>query len=304
VQPLLELLERPARAVVRNPVVASGVDAAGLSQVELRHAARPVREQLVRDRIKVGSPEPCTAQEPAAMGAGLRRDPGRARRAVRRPRSPPLLDLGDAQRRRDMTVDRDDGRRFYDGGFIGYFKPNPPGRVPLGVPSPHARRRFAGMFEAGYAYRSSFRRAIVAAVMSAAPFTKYTKRADETADPLRLAEEAALELRTLDLAAEDSGGLLARLKSINWRDETGMIRLGRAPEYYGGKLTQDQALSAAERWLGPGYREVSPGRFVSADGNRIVRYGAHETRSAVEHIHFEGAENGFVVENTWAEVVP
>jgi hypothetical protein len=106
------------------------------------------------------------------------------------------------------------------------------------------------------------------------------------------------------VAAEDGGGLLARLRSINWRDETGAIRFGRAPEYYGGRLTQDQAMEAAAEWLGPGYREVSPGRFISANGERVVRYGAHETRGAVEHIHFEAIENGHVVENTRADIAP
>jgi hypothetical protein len=121
---------------------------------------------------------------------------------------------------------------------------------------------------------------------------------------LRLAEESALELR----AAENGSGILSRLtsrlRSTNWRDETGTLRFGRAPEHYGGQLTEDQAMDAAARWLGPGYKEVSPGRFVSANGERIVRYGTDEMRGAGQHIHFEAAENGFVVENTWAEVTP
>jgi hypothetical protein len=100
------------------------------------------------------------------------------------------------------------------------------------------------------------------------------------------------------------GDLLARLGEVDWADETGAMRLGRAPEYYGGQLTNDQAVEAAAKWLGPGYTEVSPGRFVSADGERIVRYGADETQGAVEHIHFEAAVHGHVIENTWAEVVP
>ena len=63
-------------------------------------------------------------------------------------------------------------------------------------------------------------------------------------------------------------------------------------------------MDVAQRWLGPGYEEVSPGRYVSNDSLRVVRYGAHETRSATQHIHFEAYENGFVVENTYAEIVP
>jgi uncharacterized protein RhaS with RHS repeats len=103
--------------------------------------------------------------------------------------------------------------------------------------------------------------------------------------------------------ATEGGGLLARLRAIDWADETGTLRLGRAPEFYGGQLTQGQAMDAAAEWLGPGYTEVSPGRFLSADGERVVRYGAHETGSAVEHIHFEAVANGRVVENTRADIV-
>src|SRR5205823_159180 len=77
-EPLLELLERPASAVVRDPVVLADVDSAGLSQVELRSAARPVREELVRDGVEVGGFEPGTAQEATLVGTSLRRDPGRA----------------------------------------------------------------------------------------------------------------------------------------------------------------------------------------------------------------------------------
>jgi hypothetical protein len=121
---------------------------------------------------------------------------------------------------------------------------------------------------------------------------------------LRLLEERALELRAAQQAAQRGRGLLSRLKSANWRDETGSIRFGRAAEHYGGQLTESQAMEAAAKWLGPGYKEVSPGRFVSADGQRVVRYGDHETRGTVQHIHFEAIENGFVVENTWVEIIP
>jgi hypothetical protein len=67
---------------------------------------------------------------------------------------------------------------------------------------------------------------------------------------------------------------------------------GRAPELDGGVLTQDQAMGAAEQWLGEGYAETSPGRYVSQDGMRVVRYGNHEVTSPVEHIHFEAYVNG------------
>jgi RHS repeat-associated protein len=79
---------------------------------------------------------------------------------------------------------------------------------------------------------------------------------------------------------------------------------GRAPEYPGGTIREDQAMDAAARWLGDGYREVGNGRYISRDGSRVVRYGNHEVNSKTHHIHFESVENGRVVENTSAEIVP
>jgi RHS repeat-associated protein len=89
-------------------------------------------------------------------------------------------------------------------------------------------------------------------------------------------------------------------------DGGGGVRPGRAPESAGGQLAEAQAIGVAERWLGPGYREVSPGRYVSADGLRQVRYGPHEVSSATHHIHFETYDKrgGHVVENTRATIVP
>jgi hypothetical protein len=49
---------------------------------------------------------------------------------------------------------------------------------------------------------------------------------------------------------------------------------GRAPEFPAGELTESGFLAAMEEYLGPGYTEASPGRYVSADGLRQVRYGA------------------------------
>jgi hypothetical protein len=106
--------------------------------------------------------------------------------------------------------------------------------------------------------------------------------------------------------AAEAGGALRRF-GHKLADETGSLslpRLGRAPEFEGGRVTESGALDAASRWLGKGYREVSPGRFVSAKGDRQVRYGAHEVRSRVHHIHFEALENGRVVENTRAVILP
>ena len=83
---------------------------------------------------------------------------------------------------------------------------------------------------------------------------------------------------------------------------------GRASEFPGGKLTESQFLDAAQDYLGPGYTELSPGRYVSSDGLRQVRYGVHETSSAVEHAHFEAYDKSYfnggrVIENTVVEII-
>jgi RHS repeat-associated protein len=82
----------------------------------------------------------------------------------------------------------------------------------------------------------------------------------------------------------------------------------RAPEFKGGETTESGFLRAAEEYLGPGYREVTPGsgRYVSADGMRQVRLGAHEVRGAQLHAHFEAFDSpgGRIVENTVVRVVP
>lgn len=79
---------------------------------------------------------------------------------------------------------------------------------------------------------------------------------------------------------------------------------GRAPEFDGGTIRESEAMGAAEKWLGQGYKEVGNGRYVSMDGQRVVRYGNHEVKSRTHHIHFEAVENGRVVENTSVRIVP
>lgn len=82
---------------------------------------------------------------------------------------------------------------------------------------------------------------------------------------------------------------------------------GRAPELPGGQLSEGDFPDAAVKYLGSNYREVSPGRYLSADGLRQVRYGAHEVRTPTHHhAHFEAYDRtgGRVIENTMVELVP
>jgi RHS repeat-associated protein len=57
----------------------------------------------------------------------------------------------------------------------------------------------------------------------------------------------------------------------------------------GMKLQQDDALSAAEHFLGKGAKDMGDGRFVSADGLRQVRMGRSEldNPNAAPHMNFE-----------------
>jgi len=82
------------------------------------------------------------------------------------------------------------------------------------------------------------------------------------------------------------------------------VRPGKAPEFSRGQVTESGFLNSAERYLGAGYQEVSPGRFVSADGRRQVRFGVHETRGPQMYAHFEALERGRVIENARVIIVP
>ena len=79
--------------------------------------------------------------------------------------------------------------------------------------------------------------------------------------------------------------------------------LGKAPEYGGGKLSENEFLNSAENFLGKKYDEVSPGRYNSADGTSQVRYGEHEVNSNNHHGHFENLDSsGRVTETTTVDI--
>ena len=80
----------------------------------------------------------------------------------------------------------------------------------------------------------------------------------------------------------------------------------RADEYPAGQINEANFPDAAMKYLGPGYKELSPGRYVSSDGMRQVRFGDHETRGPGLHGHFEAYDmtGGRVVENSVLKIVP
>jgi hypothetical protein len=56
------------------------------------------------------------------------------------------------------------------------------------------------------------------------------------------------------------------------------------------KTKVDDALDMAEDFLGPGYKPMGNGRFVSADGKRVVRIGDNDIigkHGGGSHMNFE-----------------
>lgn len=81
----------------------------------------------------------------------------------------------------------------------------------------------------------------------------------------------------------------------------------RAPEYYGGSVSESGFLDSAIEWLGSDYIEKGGGRYTSSDGMHQVRYGSHETSNPnYHHGHFEAYDypGGTVVENTVVDIHP
>lgn len=128
--------------------------------------------------------------------------------------------------------------------------------------------------------------------------------AGETAPLTRTSAELVQEIAQRAEAWGGAHGLskgleAGRLKHSARAGTTG--RVGRrASEFAGGRISESGFLNAVERYLGSGYREVSPGRYVSADGLRQVRFGAHEVRGPTLHGHFEAFDQpgGRIIENT------
>jgi len=148
---------------------------------------------------------------------------------------------------------------------------------------------------------------------AASEFAGSLRHAD---DVLRYADDAAAAGRALEAASDvvpRRGPALVNSPQYQagWQRIFGgggaaapARRLGRAPEFPAGRLHEDVVLDRAIDYLGPGYRELSPGRYVSADGLRQFRYGAHEVRNATNHhAHFEALDQlGRVIENSVVEI--
>lgn len=76
-----------------------------------------------------------------------------------------------------------------------------------------------------------------------------------------------------------------------------------------GVVDAGTALSAAQRWLGVGYKEIAPGVFRSSDGLRQFRMTNADllpTHGSIgSHVHFEALDDlGKVIENLHLPVGP
>jgi RHS repeat-associated protein len=91
------------------------------------------------------------------------------------------------------------------------------------------------------------------------------------------------------------------------------VRTGRGVErglgnVDGGTATARQAVEAAEKWLGPGYKEIVPGVFRSADDTKQFRMTTSDltdTRIG-PHVHFESiaSDGRTIVENSHVKISP
>ena len=76
----------------------------------------------------------------------------------------------------------------------------------------------------------------------------------------------------------------------------------RAAEFERGTISQTGFLKAAEEYLGPSYKTIENGRYISADGLRQVRFGYHEVKKVL-HGHFEAYDNGIIIENGMVRII-
>jgi hypothetical protein len=72
----------------------------------------------------------------------------------------------------------------------------------------------------------------------------------------------------------------------------------------GGATTAENALTQANKYLGPGSKEIAPGVFRSADGTRQFRMTSSDLTGAHgdigSHVHFEsiGSDGRTITENS------
>jgi hypothetical protein len=74
----------------------------------------------------------------------------------------------------------------------------------------------------------------------------------------------------------------------------------------GGALRAEEALTQAEKYLGPGYEEIAPGVYRSADNARQFRMTTSDLTDVKQgvHVHFEsiGPDGRTITENSHVQI--
>jgi RHS repeat-associated protein len=107
----------------------------------------------------------------------------------------------------------------------------------------------------------------------------------------------------------DPSGQFAPASSGNIRPISGGWPMGMGNIGSHGPVNPTTALSGAQRWLGPGYREIAPGVYRSADGLRQFRMTTSDllpTHGNIgPHVHFDALDAaGDVIENLHLPITP
>lgn len=87
----------------------------------------------------------------------------------------------------------------------------------------------------------------------------------------------------------------------------GQVTAGTTRNVGGGEATPEQVLDAAEKYLGPGYKEISPGVFRSADRTNQFRMTDSDLTDPKQgpHVHFEyiGPDGKQIIENSHVRLI-
>jgi hypothetical protein len=106
------------------------------------------------------------------------------------------------------------------------------------------------------------------------------------------------EVMVATLNALLATGMLKGMASAAASQSKGLGNIGS----HGTPIDPSTALSSGTKWLGPGYREIAPGVYRSADGLRQFRMTSADLvpmhGNIGSHVHFEVLdETGMVIEN-------
>jgi hypothetical protein len=112
----------------------------------------------------------------------------------------------------------------------------------------------------------------------------------------RLEGEWAEQMQRLETSGEPLGMAAKSGQNLTQPVVKGFGNIG------GGATTAENALGQAQKWLGPGYKEIAPGVYRSADNTRQFRMTVSDLTDLKQgpHVHFEaiGPDGRTIIENS------